>query len=712
MEFNADGTLKVKREIVKPPENMDHIILLKAIQELPFNVGKKLLINFLQGQTTIKSITQNKLDKLESFGCLAYQEDELEELIDKLSSKRFIESASIKGKSYFKVINITQKGINEINNPVQFQAKKQYESFKTEITEEDRRRFQAFGKVLSKFNDEQKKAIISTTKQTLCIAGAGSGKTTVLTNRIRLLVKYKSVDPKKILAITFTRKARQEMLSRLSKVSYLNDVSVETFNSFSEKILRKFNDIIYGKTVRIISYRDKFLIINKALSSISQTLGSAVRNYFTPTQMRGRTKEQLSNIFMNDCFFVRDYLKFKNRELSEDIFDAIDSNHKKSAKIVYEVCEFIDKYMNQHGLRDFADQLIDTITFFKKHPQHIPNFDHVLIDEYQDINSTQIELIELLCPDFLFAVGDPRQSIYGWRGSDISYILDFKKKYPDSEIVSLTKNYRSTKPIVDLINSSIKNMDLDDLVAMNPDANEILLKKLKSESDEFEFVIREILKSNIQRREIFVLARTNKQLAELSRLMKERDIKHIVRNDEMRKSIIASEGDVTLATIHSIKGLEAEMVFAIGCSSNNFPCKGTEHPIIDMIKVDEYDKEEEERRLFYVAMSRAKKYLYLTYSTAKHTYFITNKMKKMISSSEASFLNNDSSITERLRAWRKIKSDEMGVPAYIIMSNRTLEEIARKQPTGSYELEEVHGFGPIKISKYGEDILDVVNCIK
>jgi len=128
--------------------------------------------------------------------------------------------------------------------------------------------------------------------------------------------------------------------------------------------------------------------------------------------------------------------------------------------------------------------------------------------------------------------------------------------------------------------------------------------------------------------EVFVLARTNRQLEELSRLMINANIPHILKtDDDFSKGI--ERGKVTLSTIHSIKGLEAQLVFVIGCNSQNFPCKTSEHPVRELLKTYEYDKEEEERRLFYVAISRAKEKIILTYSK-KPTYFITDEMMKII----------------------------------------------------------------------------------
>ena len=215
-------------------------------------------------------------------------------------------------------------------------------------------------------------------------------------------------------------------------------------------------------------------------------------------------------------------------------------------------------------------------------------------------------------------------------GSDVNYILKFKEEYPESEIITLTKNYRSSRHIVEFMNNSIRTMGLPDLENENEGDKEIKVLNFESELREMEFVVNEILASKIEKEEIFVLSRTNSQLVELSRLLKQKGLNHIMKNDEIRSPQSAGKGEITLATIHSIKGLEAKLVFIIGCNELNFPCKASDHPVIEMIKLEEYDKEEEEKRLFYVAISRAKSKLFLTYSGKKPTYFINSDMMKLI----------------------------------------------------------------------------------
>jgi len=702
-------------------KNLDYLFVLKALQEIPFGVGKKLLIDFLQGNRMNKSIVNNKLYLKKNFGSMVYEKDELTAMINNLIQNDMIELNSVNANKRWKMLELSVKGKKELENPILYRRKLafNFRETETEITHEDRSLFEEFSVFLSRFNDEQKKAIISDKAHVLCIAGAGSGKTAVLTKKVEFLVKHRSIDPEKILAITFTRKARREMMTRLSEGGLLDSVMVETFNSFCEKILRQHNYLIYDKPVRVISYKDRAMMVNNALSKIHMDMSKAVDVYFSDAQMKGKTEEQLANIFRNDCFFIRDYFKFKNKKIAESSFETSSVKHEKSVKMVIAVCNYIEAYMRRYGLRDFADQLIDTIAFFKKHKDLIPRFDHILIDEYQDVNSTQIQLVDFLSPENIFCVGDPRQSIYGWRGSDIRYILNFEEKYPDCEIITLRKNYRSTGHIVDLINNSIKNMRLADLQSSIEGKKDINLLKFTSEDEEFEFVIQKIIESDLPRNEIFILARTNRQLNELSQLMKAQGVKHVVRSDEIKKSITSRKNDITLATIHAIKGMEAEMVFVIGCNGINFPCKGSEHPVIEMVKVEEYDKEEEERRLFYVAMSRAKNSLYLTYSGNKPTYFISNTMKKMIEEKEVKVqpkekaeisIDQSKDMITRLKDWRRKLSKEHNVPAYVIMHDRTLIDITQKIPRESAELEEIYGFGPEKIMKYGEEILKIVNA--
>lgn len=603
----------------KRDESQNSLKVLRALREIPFPVGKNLLIDFLSGDFMNKSVMKNNLSTLKTFGSISQSKHEIEALIDGLISKTMIEMVSADFNKFIKLLKLTSKGSSELLNPGQSKLEKNFVQKKKAHSEF----LEKYSDYLTSYNSEQQKAIVSDSKKILCVAGAGSGKTTVLTKRIEFLVKHRKVDASEILAITFTRKARREMENRLKELGV--EVRVETFNSFCEKIIRENEFEIYRRKTRLMSFGDKIVGIMSALDRIGMDLNSATDKYFGNKQTE-KSFEQLSNSFVGDCFSILDYLKLQGEDLDRigDYF-----NNSEDSRMVADVCEFLVEHIKIQGLRDYTDQIIETNKFFAKNYSKIPRYSHILVDEYQDTNASQIELLNLLNSENLFCVGDPRQSIFGWRGSDINYILNFAKTYPNAEIISLVKNYRSLEPLVDFANKSIEELGLPDLSAVRSGEKNIELRDFESEDLELGFVANEILKSSIKRNEIFVLARTNRQLNDLARILKQKGIDFVLKTDELN-GLEARENQVTLATVHSIKGLEAELVFVIGCTPNNFPSKATDHPVLEMVKKERYDKLGEEKRLFYVAISRAKDRLILTYTGKKPTYFITKEMLEII----------------------------------------------------------------------------------
>ena len=653
---------------------LDYIFVLKALDEIPFSVGKTLLIDFLRGNDNNSSIIKNRLYLLSNFASLSYSKSEIEKMINNLISNGLIRYNSFNGKPFIKVLELTEQGRLEINDPQLYKKKVSFlfSDKKTVITEKDREEFNKYD--LEGFNDEQKKAIISKSNKILCIAGAGSGKTTVLTERIKFLIKYRHVPPERILAITFTRKARQEMQSRLNNI-----VQIETFNSFSEKILRKHEKEIYSKNVKVLEYSDKIKIFNRALQKMNVDANEAIELYFG--KRKNKTDEELMRILMNDTFFIRDYYKSINQNLP-----VIKGN--KAYDLIFGLCNYINAFMIKHGFRDFSDQLLDTISFFESTGK-IPKYDHILVDEYQDVNSTQVKLLDILNPKNLFVVGDPRQSIFGWRGSDIQYILNFD----DAELVTLVKNYRSGKRIVELMNESIKSMGLFDLEATRNENGEIHLFGFDSEEEEYNFVVNKILELKSQ--DVFILARTNRQLQSMADTMKQYGLPFTIKSEydeDVKRGIV-------LATVHAIKGMEADTVFVIGSSSLFFPIVSSEHPIIELLKVNNYDKEEEEMRLFYVAISRAKNRLFLTYS-GKPTRFITPKMKSMLDE------KNNNQILNKLFEWRRLTAKKKALPEFIILSDSLIMKLALENIKTLEQLKRV--LPKDKIEKYGIEILSIL----
>ncbi len=622
----------------KRDTSKDYLFILKSLNEIPFPIGKNLLIDFLLGEMKNKSIEKNKMFKRNNFGILSHlSKEEIKELIENLIINDLISISNSVFNKFAKVLSISQKGVNELINP-KLNSKKiseNYTKIETQISKEEIYAFKELENFLSGFNPEQKKAIISPKEKILCIAGAGTGKTSVLTKRIEFLNKMRRVKSEKILAITFTRKAKEEMKKRLELMGV--GVFVETFNSFCEKILLKNGGRIYGRRVRVATFQDKMVAILRALDNFGENIQKAINKYFSESQKKNKNLYQLQNLFVSDCFEVFEY--FKSTKKSFEEFKKSFSREKNpNLELILKITEFLEKHMFENGLRTYSDQINDVLTFFKMYPKFIPQFDHILVDEFQDVNSEQVELLDLLNSKNFFCVGDPRQSIFGWRGSKVKYILNFQKKYFGCEIITLKKNYRSNNHLVKLMNLSIKKMKLPDLETTIKGKKFLKLCKFSNENLEFNFIKEKILSSKISREEIFVLSRTNKKLLEFSKILSKEGIPHSIKEEGSQK-FLRKKGEIVLSTIHSIKGLEAELVFLMGCTNNNFPCKSGDHPIIEKIKMYEYDKEEEELRLFYVAISRAKNKLYLTYSGKNHTYFINKEMKKELI--EENFYCND-----------------------------------------------------------------------
>jgi superfamily I DNA/RNA helicase len=616
-------------EDIFEPER-DYLFVLKSLNEIPFSVGKKLLCDFLEGDMINKSILKNSLFDFHNFSELRHlSRFKIEELVDELIRKGMIDSSSSTYNKFIKVLTLSRKGSNELINPSMNERKLsfRYEEVETKVTSDDLEIINEHDSFLGHLNLEQRKAVISNHDNILCIAGAGSGKTTVLTKRIEFLVKKKEVEAKKILAITFTRKARVEMQGRLKVLGV--PAVVETFNSFCEKILIKYGNKIYDKKFRVANYQDKLLAVGEALRSMHLSMSDAITEYFPENQIKNKTGFQLQNAFMNDCFSVLEFYKTTRKELDDFSKGAnLKTKDFNNAKMIYDIVNFLEIYMNEKGLRTYADQLNDALNFFKENREFIPEFYHILVDEYQDVNFSQVELLKLLKAKNYFYVGDPRQSIFGWRGSDVNFIMNLmKNEYV--EVISLSKNYRSNSHVVNFMNESIKELKMGAMESNFEGVREIKLCNFGDINVELDFVAKKIMLSAISRKEIFVLARTNKQLSMMSAELHKKKIPHILKNDD-RREVEAKAGEVTLATIHSIKGLEAEEVYVIGCTKLNFPCRATEHPIMELIKMYEYDTEEEERRLFYVAISRAKNKLIMTYSGRDHTYFINDTMKDLL----------------------------------------------------------------------------------
>lgn len=298
-----------------------------------------------------------------------------------------------------------------------------------------------FEKILSKLNKDQIKPVLDTEGAVLVIAGAGSGKTRVLTSRIANLILEKKVDPLRIVAITFTNKAAGEMKERLRSIcgDVINDMWVSTIHSMCVRILRK--DIVklgYDTNFTIYDETDK----DRVLKTVIKDLGYEVDDIF-------KTAKNCISIAKNECQNPAEYERAnKDYHHAEDV-----------AKIYVEY----EKTLAKSNALDFDDLLFKTYVLFRDYPEvadyYSERFLYVHIDEFQDTNKVQFSIAQRLAIKHgnIFVVGDDDQSIYGWRGAKIENILSFDDIYRGAKIYKLEQNYRSTKKILELANCVIAN---------------------------------------------------------------------------------------------------------------------------------------------------------------------------------------------------------------------------------------------------------------
>lgn len=640
------------------------IILTKSLGEKRFETD--LFVKFLLGRKT-DEILAAKLNLDPYFGIFSHLEFK--------SVKKILKQSEELGVIFFgNSICLTTYGKRCLESG-KIVEKQSSESKKNEISEEESLEIKKYSEFLAGLNLDQQKAIVCNSPKILCVAGAGSGKTTVLTKRIVHLVLNKNVNPSEILAITFTKKAKEHMEEKLSSLG-ITGCKVCTFNSFGEYLIRRS-----GQGGEIVSSSKKREIVEKAFEFLDIDFNEVVRDYF---KEENKNKFILKNRFVNDCFVIRDY--YNNLNLPVDEF------YKKFTdvrigEIVYRVILYVNAYFRKNNFYDYSDQLVYGLDLVRPR-----EFSHVLVDEYQDINLIQDKLISKLDSSNLFCVGDPRQSIYGWRGSKIDFILKFS-----GEVIYLTKNYRSCEEIVNLGNKIISSMELPDLES-NKTGGTVTLCRYETMKDEAISIVKKIKTSKFNLEDIFIIARTNNILKTIEEELDKSGIKYIVKNDEVNEEI--HSGAVSLLTGHCAKGLEAKQVFVIGCTSRMFPCLKSEHRLLEFVK-EYYNKREEERRLLYVAVTRAEEELHISYFGKSLSKFLKGQIKVVEEQTKLNDVNEV--IKKRLFDIRSKISLQVKIPEYLIMSDSEIERISREEDITFKVLKKILGS---RANKYGDLIME------
>ena len=357
--------------------------------------------------------------------------------------------------------------------------------------------------LLDDLNPMQQKAAAHIEGPLLIIAGAGSGKTRVLTYRIANLLEH-GVAPYNILAITFTNKAAREMKERAAKLigKAAENVWLSTFHSFCARFLRREIEItnVYQKNFTIYDASESLSLIKAALKEMNLSDKQYVPNSISYTISAAK------NMLMSPAEFI----------------DSISKNDYHKQK-VGEIYELYQKKLVENNALDFDDLLMVTVNILKKNAEVLEKyqnrFKYIMVDEYQDTNGAQYQLTHLLAKKHrnICVVGDADQSIYGWRGADMSNILDFEKDYKETTVIKLEQNYRSTKTILEAANSVISentNRKKKTLWTENNLGDKITVYQALNEWDEGRFVAKtskKIKENGENYGDIAVLYRTNAQ---------------------------------------------------------------------------------------------------------------------------------------------------------------------------------------------------------
>jgi len=583
-------------------------------------------------------------------------------------------------------------------------------------------------------NAEQRRAAEAVRGPVCILAGAGTGKTTTITHRIARQVETGAFRAEEILAVTFTDKAAGEMRARLSL-----PVTVRTFHAAALAQLHRYAPGRVGKIVP-----SKALPLRRIANSL-------------PRAYRFRPAGDLAT----------EIEWAKNRRVSPDAYLRALGDHEPPIPpdLMRRVYTQYEQRKNAAGYCDFEDVLELAVRTFEEDEAALADvrerFHAFTVDEYQDVNLLQQSLLDLWlgARDDLCVVGDENQSIYSFTGASSEWLLGFDQRFPNATVIRLHDNYRSTAQVLALGN----RFATAELRATRADGPE---PELRECDDEGAFVVARIGELGLPYEDVAVLARTNARLADfeealhaagipsqgssflaresarfvLRRLASPADVRglaeqhgwvpeppdklgerELVRQNDLARLVAladelahldgpafvaelesrfghASQQGVHLLTLHGAKGLEFEAVFVVHAEEKELPTRLAKTPA----------EIAEERRLFYVGLTRAKRHLFVTWTRTPSRFL--RELGVAAPPKRAEPLPDDP-VFAALRKWRleRARSDE--VPPYVVFHNTTLAEIAERKPTSLRDLARVPGVGPTKLERYGGDVLGLLESL-
>ncbi len=453
--------------------------------------------------------------------------------------------------------------------------------------------------------DDAQQAIVNTLNGPVVIyAGAGSGKTRALTHRIANGVLTNVYDPEKVLALSFTMRAADEMALRLSSMGIRN-VATRTFHSAALRQLKYFwPDAIGGQMPVIVE--NKYKVLNLAVP-----------------EFKNRNREIVSIIE-----------NAKTNRLDPDSLSNLDYAHAYQKYI---------EYLDKNNLIDFEDVLMLLVAIFEDRPDLLAEvhrtYEWFSVDEYQDVNPLQQDLLDLWLGenDNICVVGDVCQTIYSFAGAKNEYLQNFTLKFPQSSVFKLNRNYRSSKEVVEFANNLLAQMpntrsNIDQLFSIRENVEKVQVNSYQNDDEEAKSVVDEIIKlveKGVNLKEIAVLSRINSQLEKIAVKLEENNLNYLIQTSEQYSLRTRLEEKITLASIHATKGLEWNNLFIIGASDD----------LIPFVQADSDEEILEELRLFYVAVTRAKNRLFISWSKSRDQDGKNRIISRFISNNKQKDLN-------------------------------------------------------------------------
>lgn len=687
--------------------------------------------------------------------------------------------------------------------------------------------------ILSNLNAEQHEAVTAKEHPLIIIAGAGSGKTRVLTRRIAYRIATGDADARHTLAVTFTKKAATELKGRLHALKMRDQIEAHTFHAAALRILQR-----YWESRELTPYElieSKFKIVSDVISSMgSVTKGHQARPRSDKIRWQAETEVTRKSLISS---VITEIEWAKARGLTPQTYaDTVVAHNRTPPLTPTEMSEIFSKYEElKSKLRklDYDDLIIGATKLLSADPlfsaSEMYRMRHLYIDEFQDINVVQLNFVNALLSERtdLCVVGDPNQAIYSWNGADPTLITSLPTRYQNSKTVVLSHNYRSTPQILSLAHIVLKQNNKTSqndyqLIPNLPDGPIPSIRAFSDSRTEAHSVAR-LAKLSHQPKtswsDIAVLARTNAQLVPLQKVFKDlaipaflagetrymlqSEVRALVSSLERGDSYLrgsslfswlegvvnqslqshpetgsasdnlnlflelsreylssAPDGDsrslaqwlkteaqsagdesvrdaVILTTFHKAKGLEWRTVFIVGM----------EDGLVPIARAESREAILEEQRLLYVALTRAKRDVTLTWArersfndrdlkrepspylaviqdeihrisghvaTSEHALSAIKRARRNLENppkEKRHMTEVQQSIMSSLRLWRSRKSKELGVPAHIILHDHALESVAVQRPESLDALSQIAGIGRTKASKFGAELLQCVAAL-